>query len=95
MKREFLIEAADRVLRKTFSESELRGVKDEIAAINDAYEDVVRRDRYTLRYDPTRRTTALVKNGELVTEISGDEFQRIYFSIWLEPESPFDFQPIN
>ena len=37
VKREFLIEAADKVLRKTFSESELRGVKDEIAAINDAY----------------------------------------------------------
>ena len=53
------------------------------------------RSLYTLRYDPTRSTTALVKNGELVTEISGDKFQRIYFSIWLGPDSPFDFQPVN
>ncbi len=95
LKREQLIEAADKVLKNTYSDSDLNRVEEQIAAINDAYEDVDRGDRYTLRYDPTRRATALVKNGELVTEIPGDEFQRIYFSIWLGPESPFDFQPIT
>jgi len=73
----------------------LNRIEEQIAAINDAYEDVDRGDRYTLRYDATRRARALVKIGELVTEIPGDEFQRIYFSIWLGPESPFDFQPIT
>ena len=48
-----------------------------------------------MRYDPESQSPALLKNGQLVTEPSGDEFQRIYFSIWLGPESPFGFQPIN
>lgn len=94
LKREQLIEAADKILKKTYSESELQKIEAQIAAINEAYKDVGPGDRYSLRYDPEQRTTALLKNGELVTETPGEEFQRIYFSIWLGPDSPFDFQPV-
>lgn len=95
LEREQLIEAADKILNKTYSESELQKIEDQIGAINEAYKDVRPGDRYTLRYDPDKQTTTLSKNGQLVTETPGKEFQRIYFSIWLGPESPFDFQPIN
>ena len=95
LKREQLIEAADKILKKTYSETELKTIAEQIDAINAAYEDVRPGDRYTLRYDPENQATALLKNGQLVTETVGDEFQRIYFSIWLGPKSPFDFQPIS
>lgn len=95
LKREQLIEAADKILRKTYTESELQKIGPQIAAINEAYKDVRPGDRYALRYDPEKRTTALLRNGQLVKETPGEDFQRIYFSIWLGPDSPFDFQPIN
>jgi len=89
---EQLIKAADRILEKSAPQDALAEVRPLIEALNAAYRDVGRGDRYTLRYEPGKGTSLLL-NGELIHETPGDNFHRIYFSIWLGPDSPFNLRP--
>ena len=74
LKREQLIEAADKILNKTYSESELQKIEDQIGAINEAYEDVRPGDRYTLRYDPDATDDDSVEEWRTC---NGNPWQRI------------------
>ncbi len=89
---EQLVGAADKILRKNVSPAELAKLESQIEELNAAYRDVGRGDRYTLRYEPGKGTSLLL-NGDVIHEVPGDDFHRIYFSIWLGPESPFDLRP--
>lgn len=85
---ETLIEAAAKILRRNASPQELKTIDERIRALNDSYSDVGPGDRYTLRYEPGIGTS-LLRNGELKHRIPGEDFHRIYFSIWLGPKAPF------
>jgi len=89
---EQLVGAADKILRKSVSPEELAKLESQIEELNAAYRDVGRGDRYTLRYDPGKGTSLLL-NGDVIHEVPGGDFHRIYFSIWLGPESPFNLRP--
>ncbi len=89
---EQLASAAEKILEKNVPRDMLENVQSRIDALNAAYRDVGRGDRYSLRYQPGQGTT-LSLNGEVIHQIPGDDFQRIYFSIWLGPESPFGLRP--
>ncbi len=87
-----LVGAADKILRKNVSPAELAEIESQVEELNAAYRDVGRGDRYTLRYGPDKGTSLLL-NGDVLYEVPGEDFHRIYFSIWLGPESPFDLRP--
>ncbi len=89
---EQLIEAAEKILVRNTPEATLAAIAPQINEINDAYQDVNRGDRYTLRYEPGVGTS-LLRNDEFVWQTPGEKFQRVYFSIWLGPDSPFDLKP--
>lgn len=88
--RKTLVEA----VRRNRSAEELDAIASRIEALNQAYQDVGPGDRYTLRYEPGLGTS-LLRNGQLKQRIPGDDFHRIYFSIWLGPDAPFAFVPID
>jgi|ETNmetMinimDraft_22_1059887.scaffolds.fasta_scaffold00224_14 hypothetical protein len=92
--RKTLIQAAEKILRRNRSAEELDTIASRIEALNEAYQDVGPGDRYTLRYEPGLGTS-LLRNGELERRIPGDDFHRIYFSIWLGPDAPFEFIPAD
>ncbi len=89
---EQLVGAADKILRKSISPAKLAEIGSQIEELNAAYRDVGRGDRYTLRYEPGKGTSLLL-NGDVIHEVPGEDFHRIYFSIWLGPESPFNLRP--
>ena len=92
--RETLIQAAEKILRRNRSAEELESIAARIEALNESYRDVGPGDRYTLRYEPGLGTS-LLRNGQLKQRIPGDDFHRIYFSIWLGPDAPFEFVPTD
>lgn len=83
-----LIQAADKILRNLYDEKKLATISLRMEELNTVYRDVDSGDRYTLLYDPEIGTTLSLNDKELVT-IDGDDFQEIYFSIWLSNQSPF------
>ncbi|MBT3481438.1 MAG: hypothetical protein HN457_08425 [Opitutales bacterium] len=90
---EQLIQAAEKILRNLYEETVLETVSLRMEALNAAYREVGSGDCYTLRYYPEKGTTLSLNDKELIT-IDGDDFQGIYFSIWLSPQSPFNLRPI-
>lgn len=89
---EQLVGAAEKILRKSVPPAKLAEIESRIEALNAAYRDVGRGDRYTLRYEPGKGTSLLL-NGTVLHETPGDDFHRIYFSIWLGQDSPFNLRP--
>jgi hypothetical protein len=62
-----------------------RVLGERIEVIARAYQKVRKGDRYALVYEPGTGTT-LLRNGEKVTVIPGEDFQRVYFGIWLSDQ---------
>lgn len=60
--------------------------KTELQTINDSYQDVKEGDSYVMQYTPGIGTE-LIFNGNILTTISGYDFARNYFSIWLSEYS--------
>ena len=82
LKRETLIKTADSILQDLHSSDALKQIEAQLLEINEYYLDVNKGDAYTLVYQPGQGTTLLYNNERLVT-IPGEEFAKIYFSIWL------------
>ncbi|MCH6257243.1 chalcone isomerase family protein [Puniceicoccaceae bacterium K14] len=89
-----LIQAADKILNKSYNQSELSTISKELEAINALYENVTVGDELKLFYQPDKGTT-LFRNDKPLKTIAGSDFHKIYFSIWLGPDSPFSFEPID
>lgn len=80
--RDTLVKTANSILQDLHGKAILKRIEKELSKINEYYLDVQKGDVYTLVYHPNRGTTLLFNEMPLVT-ISGEEFARIYFSIWL------------
>ncbi len=83
-------EAANEILRRNLSQSQLLALEPRIGELHRAYEPVRPGDRYALTYIP-HMGTELTLNGELKQRILGADFAAAYFSIWLG-EHPIDLQ---
>ena len=80
--------AGDRILTKTFSETELAGIRSRLERMNGWYPDPKPGDRCSITYVPGKGTE-LAFNGRSLGWIEGADFARIYFAIWsgAEPAS--------
>lgn len=82
------IDAGDDMLTAQHTAEEIASIRSGIDQINTLYQDVRKGDRYTLTYIPGTGTE-LSFNGETRGIIPGDDFARIYFSIWLGENNPY------
>lgn len=80
--------AAKEILARGFPEETLAPLRERMDRLHAAYVDIEPGDRYTLTYLPGRGTE-LAHNGRPLVVIEGEDFARVYFSIWLGRE-PID-----
>jgi len=86
--RDQFIEAGNDMLKHQHTGTAITSIQTGIDQINALYQDVKKGDRYSLTYLPGLGTE-LKYNGESKGIIPGDEFARIYFSIWLGENNPY------
>jgi len=87
---ENFITAADEILSRQYSQSELNSYRPQIDELHQAYRDVNKGDRYHLCYDATSQSTQLILNNEILVSIISSEFGILYAGIWLDAEQPLD-----
>jgi hypothetical protein len=78
--------AAERIIKKNPT-IDYPSVESRVKEIGDAYIKVEKGDRYALSYDAEGQRTTLLLNDQKVTEISGGDFARAYFGIWISEYS--------
>jgi hypothetical protein len=88
--REDFITAANTVLDRQFSKTELSAVTSELEALHQGYIDVKKGDKYTLCYDNAGFNTTLALNGNELVTVNSPAFAEMYFSIWLGSNDPLD-----
>lgn len=80
--------AAEDMLAKQHDRATIESIRTGISQINQLYRDVKKGDRYALTYRPGSGTELLF-NGQPMGIIPGPEFARIYFTIWLGENHPY------
>lgn len=83
---EQLVKSGTKILEKNFSARQLAAIQEGLDEINRAYQNVNEGDSYELIYSPDTGTS-LILNGDSLCTIPGKDFAKIYFSIWLGPNS--------
>lgn len=81
-------QAGREVLARMYPEEELAKIQAQLKIIDSSYVDIKEGDRYSLDYFPGLGTRLLHNDKPIVT-VSGYEFARYYFAIWLGPD-PID-----
>lgn len=79
-----ILKSADRMLEKNLSEEERAQIEDRVQRLNAAYQTVREGDRSSLTYQPGVGTTLRI-NGRPEITLSGKDFAKLYFRIWLGP----------
>ena len=74
--------AGEKVLARTIPAAQLRALRPQFDALNRAYVDVKKGDRYSLCYAPGKGTT-LKLTGRALTTVPGADFGALYYDIWL------------
>ncbi|MBD1401828.1 chalcone isomerase family protein [Pelovirga terrestris] len=87
---ENFITAAEEILSRQYSQSELASYRPLIDQLHQAYRDVGKGDRYRLCYDADHQSTQLILNNEILVSIFSPEFAILYAGIWLDAEQPLD-----
>ena len=77
--------AGEKVLARMIPAERMRAIRPQLAAIDKAYVDIKKGDRYDLCYAPAKGTT-LKYNGNPLATIPGTDFAAVYFNIWLGPQ---------
>lgn len=88
LSKDSFLEAAEDMLSKQHSKTDIESIREGINQINQLYQDVKKGDRYALTYLPGTGTE-LRFNGISKGVIPGADFARIYFSIWLGEKHPY------
>lgn len=73
--------AAETILGRMYSETQLEPLRERLARLHGSYRTVRENDRYSLTNIPSRGLE-LALNGRPIVTIPGADFQRAYFSIW-------------
>ncbi len=87
---ENFITAAEEILARQYSQSELASYRPQIDQLHQAYRDVTKGDRYRLCYDADRQSTQLILNNEILVRVVSPEFAVLYAGIWLDAVQPLD-----
>ncbi|MBW6509071.1 MAG: chalcone isomerase family protein [Desulfuromonadales bacterium] len=87
---ENFVTAAEEILLRQYSQSELASYRPQIDRLHQAYRDVTKGDRYRLCYDAERQLTQLIFNDEVLVSVISPEFAILYAGIWLDAEQPLD-----
>lgn len=87
---ENFITAAEEILSRQYSQSELASYRPQIDQLHQAYRDVTKGDRYRLCYDADNQSTQLILNDEVLVRVFSPEFAILYAGIWLDAEQPLD-----
>lgn len=82
------LKAAEDMLAQQHRPEEIEAIRPGISAINALYQDVNKGDRYALSY-VSGVGTELFFNGQSRGIIPGAAFARLYFSIWLGENHPY------
>ncbi len=90
LKQKDFIKAANIILERQFTSEQLEIVRDELDQLHAGYIDVKDGDEYTLCYDSQKSSTTLSHNGNELVRIYSQPFAKIYFSIWLGNDFPFN-----
>jgi len=70
------------MLEKNLNSQELAQIAERVGRLNAAYQTVKEGDQSSLTYLPETGTTLRI-NGAPVITIEGQDFARLYFTIWL------------
>jgi len=81
IEKSIILKSAQTMLERNLSDAQLQQIADRIDRINQGYETVKEGDRSALTFVPGSGTTLSI-NGNPVTTIEGDDFARLYFTIW-------------
>lgn len=87
---ENFIAAAEEILSRQYSQSELASYRPQIDQLHQAYRDVTKGDRYRLCFDADSQSTQLILNNEILVSVLSPEFAVLYAGIWLDAERPLD-----
>ena len=87
---ENFVVAAEEILSRQYSQSQLDHYRPLIDQLHQAYRDVGKGDRYLLCYDAADQATRLILNDELLVSVISPEFAVLYAGIWLDAERPLD-----
>lgn len=77
-----ILESSAKMLRKNLSPEQLNQITARVDRLNAAYRTVRKGDHSSLTYQPGIGTTLSI-NGRPVITIEGEDFARLYFTIWL------------
>lgn len=77
-----ILQSAATILEKNLTNAQLDSIQSNVARLNEAYTSVDKGDRSSLRYENGIGTTLSI-NGQDVLTIQGQDFARLYFTIWL------------
>lgn len=87
---ENFITAAEEILARQYSRSELASYRPQIDQLHQAYRNVTKGDRYRFCYDADHQSTQLILNDEILISVISSEFAILYAGIWLDAEQPLD-----
>ncbi len=82
-----IVKASMKVLKDQLSGQAMRASEAQLRRWHQTYRPVEAGDRYTMTYRPGEGTT-LRLNGQTLITLSGAEFARTYFGIWLKGQAP-------
>ncbi|MEM8867641.1 MAG: chalcone isomerase family protein [Verrucomicrobiota bacterium] len=82
IKKDIVLRSASRMLEKNLNPEEQQQIAERVAQINECYRTVSKGDSSALVYEP-EVGTSFVLNGERKITIPGQDFARLYFTIWL------------
>jgi hypothetical protein len=87
---ENFITAAEEILSRQYSQSELASYRPQLDKLHQAYRDVTKGDRYRLCYDAASQSTRLILNNETLVSVFSPGFAILYAGIWLDEKQPLD-----
>ena len=77
-----ILKSSAKILRKNLIPEELDVITARLNQLNAAYQTVEKGDRSSLTYQPDIGTTLNINDLPIIT-IKGEDFARLYFTIWL------------
>ena len=82
IEKSIILESSAKMLEKNLNSQELAQIAERVGRLNAAYQTVKEGDQSSLTYLPETGTTLRI-NGAPVITIEGQDFARLYFTIWL------------
>lgn len=80
--KQLAIDSAQKALNRNLKSDQQAQIAERLNALNAAYRSVEKGDYSILHFEPGYGTHYIF-NGEKLTTIPGDDFARLYFTIWL------------